>query len=133
MPVIVTVCLVVTTAALVALAIVTIRTMIRFENMAEQIETTAQMFCDSMADVKVATREIRELALSLQDATQPVRDAAAKLGKVGDRAAGISSAVLDELETPVRAAIGVYRGLRAGSTSLLGRIRERIRANGGQG
>jgi hypothetical protein len=132
MPVIVSICLVVTTAALVALAIVTIRAMLRFENMAEQIERTALLFSESMVDVKLATRELHELACSLDIAVQPVREAAIRLGEIGNRAADLSTGVLDELETPLRTVLGVYQGIRTGFTRIADRFHAH-RAHDGHG
>ncbi len=130
MPAIVTICLVLTTVSLVALAIVTIRTMLRFERMAEQIETTAQMFCESMTEVRSATRDMHDLVASLDTAVHPVREAAQALGDVGNRAARLSTAVMDELETPLLAAIGIYRGIRAGVGALASRVSDRWRDRG---
>lgn len=122
-----TLCLVIATAALVSLAVVTIRAMIRFEKTAEQIEKTAVLFSESMIEFKTATNEMHEMIASLDQAVDPLRRAATELGSVGSRAAALSTTVLEELIVPVRAAIGLIRGFRAGAGFLADRFADRRR------
>ena len=42
----------------------------------------------------------------------PIRQAAESFGRLGDRAAGITSTLLDEIEEPVTIVLSLLRGLR---------------------
>jgi hypothetical protein len=126
---IITLCVVIATAALVPLAIVTIRAMIRFEKMAEQVEKTAVLFSESMIEFKAAARDMHTMVASLDEAVDPLRRAATELGRVGSRAAALSTAVLEELVVPIRAVIGIVRGFRAGAGYFTDRVADRRRGD----
>lgn len=112
------VCIVLVTAALVVLAIAAIRAMIQFERAAREVGETADAMQRMLEDASRTSSEVRELVVSLESVSNSLRGAAAKLGAVGDRAAAVSSVVLDEVEAPVRKAAALVRGFRAGAAML---------------
>ena len=126
MPALLQVCAVIVTIALVAIAIVTIRTMIRFEKAAEQLAETAVAIRDSFEQFQVITREAGELVNSLQDVVPYLTRTASRFEALGERAAGLSSSLLEQVETPLRTVTAVLRGLRTGTSQFLDRVGHRI-------
>lgn len=126
MPALLQICAVIVTIALVAIAIVTIRTMIRFEKAAEQLAETAVAIRDSFEQFQVITREAGELVNSLQDVVPYLTRTASRFEALGERAANLSSSVLEQVETPLRTVVAVLRGLRTGTSQFFERVGHRI-------
>lgn len=135
MPVLMQVCVVIVTMALVLLAFATLRTMRRFEEAAKEVAETADAFQSTVTDLKQTSGEIRELIVSLEEFTTGLKSTAARFEAVGDRAADISNLVLNEIEGPVRRAAGLVRGIKVGTGALFhrwtGRPTATTHANGG--
>jgi len=126
MPVLLQICAVIVTTALVAIAVVTVRTMLRFEKAAEEFTETTVLIRDSIDQFQSVTRETHELIESLSDIVPSVRRTASRLEMIGERTARLSSAVLEEVETPIRTAVAVARGVRAGTSRLVERLTQRF-------
>lgn len=122
MPLFMTVCLVAATAAQVAIAIVAIRALARFNRAASEMERSARAFRDCASEVGATAYEVREFAASLSDVVPPVRRAAEALGQIGERAADLGSSVLNEVEAPVRRTLRLFRGVQAGAGFFLDRL-----------
>ena len=122
MPLLLTVCLVVATMAQVAIAIVAMRALSRLMRTTVELEESARAFRASAAQVQTAGREMEEFVVSLRDVVPPVRRAAEAFGRVGERAADLGSAVLDEVEAPVRRTMDLFRGVHAGAGFFLDRL-----------
>lgn len=134
MTVILTVCAVVVTVAIAALAIATVRAMNRFENTAEEIQKTAEMLRGTIAQSEAVIREVHELADSFGSVVPPLRRAADGIEQLSNRAVGISHTVLNEVETPVRTTLALINGFRTGTQSLVSALRRRVQhthSNGG--
>jgi hypothetical protein len=119
MPVIVQACIVVVTLALVAIAIATIRAMARFEKTAQELRETAQ-------EARRSISEVHEMVDSLSEAVTPLKRTIARFEELGQRTVRLSSAVLDEVERPVRTAVALVHGVRQGTHTLLGRLSQRF-------
>jgi uncharacterized protein YoxC len=119
MPLLLQICLVIVTTAVVAIAIAMIRAIMRLEKAAHEVSETAQAIANAMSDVKVISREVHEVVTSVSDIVPHVKRVATQFEAVGGRAADISSVVLDEVEAPVRKAVAVVRGVRSGAAYLL--------------
>jgi len=133
MPLLLVVCVVVATASVVAIAIVAIRALSRFNRITLELEQSAQVFRDCAVQAKASGREVQEFVASLREAVPPVRRAAEAFGEVGERAADLGSAVLNEVEGPVRRAMDLIRGVQAGAGYFLNRLAHngRMARNGG--
>lgn len=126
MPALLQICAVIVTIALVAIAIVAIRTMIRFEKAAEQLAETAVAIRDSFEQFQVITREAGELVNSLQDVVPYLTRTASRFEALGERAVNLSSSLLEQVETPLRTVVAVIRGLRSGTSQFFERVGHRI-------
>jgi hypothetical protein len=133
MPLLLAMCLVIATAAEVAIAIVAIRALSRFKRVTLELEQSARVFRDCAAQTQSVGREVQEFVTSLREVVPPVRRAAEAFGQVGERAADLSTAVLDEVEGPVRRTMDLFRGVQAGAGYFLNRLAQNGRAakNGG--
>jgi len=127
------ICVVVATAAVAAIAVVAIRALSRFSQVTLELEQSAHAFRDCAAQAKSAGREVQEFVVSLREVVPPVRRAAEAFGQVGERAADLGSAVLNEVEGPVRRTMDLFRGVQAGAGYFLNRLAHSGRAakNGG--
>jgi preprotein translocase subunit SecY len=96
----------------VVVAIFVIRLLLRLEKTADEITQSARAFRDSLSEATLAVREIRQTVASFGEAAAPIRRAAERFGRLGDRAAGITSALLDEVEEPLTNVLSLLRGLR---------------------
>ena len=132
MPMLVQVCVVIVTAALAAIAIMTIRAMRRFEKAADKISETADMVQRSVAEIGNVTREAHEIVISLGEIGPRLKGVAARFEAIGERTATLSSAVLEEVEAPVRTAVALSRAVRSGTTELLHRLTSRFRSTTNQ-
>lgn len=133
MPLLLVVCVVVATAAEVAIAVVAIRALSRFNRITLELEQSAHAFRDCAAQAKASGREVQEFVTSLRDVVPPIRRAAEVFGQVGERAADLGSAVLNEVEGPVRRTMDLIRGVQAGAGYFLNRLAHngRVAKNGG--
>jgi len=134
MPLLLAICAVVATAAQIAIAVVMIRALSRFNRVTLELEQGAQGFRDCAAQAKSAGREVQEFVVSLREVVPPVRRAAEAFGQVGERAADLGTAVLDEVERPVHRTMDLFRGVQAGASYFLNRLAHNGQAakNGGK-
>lgn len=119
------ICLVLVTAAFVVVSIVTVRALGRIEKAADEFSRTAQSVQRSMAMVEDVTHEMHELVGSMGKATPSLHRAVSMFGDLGVRLARMSSALLDEVELPVRNALAVARGVRSGTAFFVNRLTQR--------
>lgn len=133
MPLLLPICVVVATASLVAIAIVAIGAAARLNQVTLELEQSVQVFRDSAAQTKSTGREVQQLVAEVREVMPPVRRAAEAFGHVGERAADLGSAVLDEVEGPVRRTMDLFRGVQAGASYFLDRLGHigHIAKNGG--
>ena len=119
------VCLVLITAAFLVVSIVTVRALARIEKAADEFTRTAQSVQRSMALVEDVTHEMHELVGTMGKATPQLHRAVSMFGDLGVRLARLSSALLDEVELPVRNALAVARGVRSGTAFFVNRLSQR--------
>jgi hypothetical protein len=122
MPLLLTVCLVAATTAQVALAIVAIRALTRFNRVTDELERGARDFSDLASQTKSLARELQGLVASLRGVVSPVRLTAEAFGRAAERAANLGSAVLQEMEGSVRTTTGLLRGVQVGAGYFLNRL-----------
>ena len=135
MPLLLQICVVIVTTALVAIAFATIRAVRRFEGAAEQFSQMADAIEKSVVGVQDVTREMHEVVSSLGEVAPRVHRIVARFETVGDRAAHLSESLLDQVEAPVRNAVAVAQGVRSGTAFLIDRLihrrHTRSHSNGG--
>ena len=131
MSVLLEICAVIVTIAFAIIAIAVLRAMKRFE---DAIKKTAAVVRASVEDAATATRQVQELADSLESVVPPLRRAAGRVEELSDRAVRLSNVVLNEVEGPIRNTVAMITGVRAATRSLVGsltRKQDPSTANGG--
>ncbi len=121
------ICAVIVTMAIVAIAISLVRGMVKFEKATENLSELTESTQAWMAEVNQVAREARDLVVSLRDVVPPVRRVADRFEALGKRSARLSAAVLDEVEGPIRTGVAVARGVRLGTTYFLERLTQRVK------
>jgi hypothetical protein len=121
-PLLLAVCLVAVGAAQLVIAVVAVRALSRFNRVTLELEKSAQGLRDCALQAKSVGHQVEGLVASLREIVPPVRRAAEAFGQIGERAADLSSAVLDEVERPVRRTLGLFRGVQAGASYFLNRL-----------
>jgi len=127
MPLILQICAVIVTIAVIAVAFALIKALNRFSTASETVRS-------SVAQAEAMTRQLRELANELESIVPPIQRVARRFGDIGEQAAGITQAVLNEVEAPVRNTMALITGVRTGTRSLLDALARRTgqtHTNGG--
>jgi uncharacterized protein YoxC len=104
-------CAILVTIALMVIAIAAIRTMRRFEKAADEFIRTAEAVRHSVSKAEAAAESIRNLAPRVTAVVERFED-------ISNRTARLSNSVLNEIETPVREAVAMLRGLKTGAGAL---------------
>ena len=115
-PLLVEVCIVVVTVTFVALVATTIVAGIRLGQAAARLTAAAQV---AVVRLERIAREAEELLASMREVMTPAQRVAKRFEHLGERAADLSDAVLEEIAKPILAAVSVARGVRTGSAQLL--------------
>jgi len=133
MPVLVSICLVIVTVAMVAISIVAVLVLSRMNRVLAELEEGAQILQTTATQVTATGREVQEFIVSIRGLVAPARRAMEGFGLVGERAADLGSVVLDGVEAPIRRTVGLFRGVQAGAEYFLNRLvhREHAAKNGG--
>lgn len=126
MPALVQICIVIVTIGLLAIAVMTVRMMIRFNKATEDFSQLTLAVRESAAKIDLVTHDARALVASLRECVPPVLRVVDRFEAVGQRTADLSSALLDELEPPVFTAAAVARGVRSGANHFLIRLMRRF-------
>jgi uncharacterized protein YoxC len=130
MPVLLQICIVAATIAFIAVAIAVVRALNRLSKTAEHLNTTIPMIQKSIDQIDKIAGEAHEVVAAFSDIAPTLRKTANLVENVGARAADLSHALLDEVESPVRGAVGLVRGIRAGANVLLHRRAKRHHGDG---
>ena len=123
MPALVQICIVVVTLAFVALVATTVRALILLGKSAAELTSAAQL---SMTQVERIVLETQELLASVREFLPPAQRVIHRFEHLGERAASLSSAVLDEIETPLFSAVAVARGVKIGTARLFELLASRV-------
>lgn len=126
MPALIQICVVIVTIGLLAIALMTIRMVTRFNKATEELSQLTHAVRESAAKFDLVTHEARALVASLRDCVPPVLRVIGRFDAVSQRAADLSSTILEELELPVFTAAAVARGVRSGANHFLTRIVNRL-------
>ena len=112
---------VVVTVAFLAMAYAVVRALGRFARAAESFTEPTGAVAKLVENASRTSTEARELVVRLDAVAENVAGVAEKFRGLSDRAFNVSSAILDEVEPPVRQAVYVARGIRAGAGLLMER------------
>jgi len=123
MTLLVQICVVVVTLAIVAIGVATIRTMLQLTRSATRLSTAAQF---SMDQLERTLRETQELLVAAREIGAPAKRVVGRFQRLGERAADLSTALLDEIEDPIYTAVAVSRGVRTGTARLLELLASRV-------
>lgn len=122
MPALVQICIVIVTIGLLGIALMTVRVMTRFDKVTEDLSQVSHAVRESAARFDLVTHETQALVASLRECIPPVQRVVDRFDAVSERAAGLSSTILEEVELPVYAAAAVARGVRSGAGHFLQRM-----------
>jgi uncharacterized protein YoxC len=123
MPALVQTCVVIVTVALVALVATTIIALIRLGKAAARWTAAAEA---AVPRVERLAQETQDLLAAVREILPPAQRVVERFRRLGDRAADLSTAVLDEIEEPVFKAAAVARGVKTGTAQLLDLLTRRF-------
>jgi hypothetical protein len=126
MPVLIQVCVVLSTLALLSLVGMTVRMMSRFLTATNQVSNLGQSVRQSLARLDRATDELAALSATMSNGLEPVLRVVDHMEAVGHRALDLSSAILEELAPPVLTAVAVTRGMRSAAGHLMKLLMNRV-------
>jgi uncharacterized protein YoxC len=121
-----TLCAVVVTIAIAAIAVGVLRAMRSLEQSLDEFRKTADVARASIAEIDVVTRQIRELALSVENAVAPLHGTSQRLAGIGERAVQLGDAVLNQIESPIHQTVALLTGVRSGTQTLWSRLASRF-------
>jgi uncharacterized protein YoxC len=132
------ICIVVATLAVVAIAVAMVRALRRVERASDRVSRLTHEIRQWTGQANELTREARETLASCRGVIAPIRRVAERFEALGVQTADLSAAVLEEVESPLRTAVAVARGVRSGTAHLLQRLSHRFMngraaTNGGSG
>jgi len=138
MPLLLEICFVIVTIAVVAIAIATVRALSRVGKTTERINELTDEVRAWVVQLKQVTSGAEQLVGSFKDVVPPVRRVVDRFENLGMRTAQLSDAILQEVERPVLNAVAVTRAVRTGALHFFERIsnrfaRGRAATNGGYG
>jgi len=135
MPAVVQVAIVGLSVALIALCIVTIRTLSRFEKAMDRVGTTADHLGEAITEARVVAHEAHEVLEVVSDAASRIQRVTTRFEGLSERALSVSRTVIEEVAAPVGMAAAVVRGVRSGLGLIASRLTHAKEAkpnNGGQ-
>lgn len=122
--------IIVLTAVIVIVAFAVVRALSRFSRAVDAMTEETGPLSTLLEDARKTSNEIRELVAKLESISNAFQGAASRIGSVGERAASVSSAMLDQIEPPVRQALSLVNGFRVGAEFLADRWSQRSPAEG---
>jgi len=123
MPSLIQICVVIVTLAFVAIVATTIFALIRLGEATARLTAAAQI---SMTQVEGIARETHELLASVREIMPPAQRVVKRFERLGERAADLSTALLDEIEEPVYTAVALAHGVKTGTGHLLDLLTRRF-------
>lgn len=121
MPILVQVSIVAVAIAIVALAVVAIRAIQRMDKATDEIVGTVRTISNTLSEVKPAVDDARQAIAKFGAIAPHLESVAKRFETLGHQVADVSETVVHEIETPLRTAAAVVRGVRTGTNHLVGR------------
>ena len=122
------ICFVIVTISVVAIAVATIRMMQHFRKTSDAVNNLTLEGRDVIVQLRGVVQEAGEIVATFRDVAPRVRGMMSRFEGIGERALGLSEALVHEVETPIRTAVAVARGVRFGALDLIGRLTDRFAA-----
>ncbi len=129
MNIVVQLCVVIVTIAIVTLAYMGTRLMLRLDAMTKTLEVGFQHLEQILEDVRTTSMRLNDVIDVTDDTVRSVRRGVLRLEQVVTRVGGATSAVLEEIERPARRASLLFKGIQAGASLLRTRWRNGRSAN----
>ncbi len=126
MSVLLQICFVIVTIAVVAIAVATIRVMQHFRKATDDFSKLAEEGRQLIGQLKSVGEEAGEIVGAFRDVAPRVRRVVERFESIGERTADLSDAVIHEVEEPIRTAIAVARGVRFGALQLIEHLSQRF-------
>ena len=126
MPALIQICIVIVTIGLLAIALMTARMMARVNKATDELSQLTHAVRESVVKFDLVSHEARALLASLRDCVPPVLRVVGRFEAVSQRAADLSSTILETFELPVFTAAAVARGVRSGANHFLKRMVNRL-------
>ncbi len=120
------ICFVIVTISVVAIAVATIRMMQHFRKTSDAVNNLTLEGREVIVELRGVVQEAGEIVSTLRDVAPRVRGMISRFEGIGERALGLSEALMHEVETPIRTAVAVARGVRFATQELIGRLTERF-------
>ena len=120
------ICVVVASLAVLAIAVATVRAMYRVEKVTDQVSKLTVEIQQWVGQAGELTREARETVGSVRGVLAPIRRVVDRFEILGEQTADLSAAVLAEVEPPLRTAVAVARGMRSVTAYFLERLSHRF-------
>jgi hypothetical protein len=112
--------------AMVVIAVVAVRAMVALERGIERFNTLADEVRQWVGHATALTSDAREAVTSVRGVIAPIRRASDRFEALSDRTMRLSTAVLNDVEPPLRAAAAVARAVGAFAACLRGRLTHRL-------
>lgn len=119
------ICAVVVSLAVVAIAVAAVRATSCLDRATNEISKVTVDLQLLIGQANELTREMRETAVSVHGVIAPIRRVVDRFETLGERTASLSAAVLEGIEPPVHTAIALARGVRSVTSFFLGRFSHR--------
>jgi hypothetical protein len=110
----------------VAIAVASIRAMYCVERATNHVSVLTGEIRQWLGQAEEFTNEAREVVVSAREIIAPLRRVADRFETLGERAADLSAAVLEEVEPPIHTAVSVARGVRSVTAYLAERLSHRF-------
>ena len=114
MPLVLQICAVVVTLALVSPVWMATRWLRRLDTLTSTIDAGFHEMRETLEDIRGASRRFHELLDVADDTVRSARDGMRRCEQLVDRATALGDVALDEIERPMRQASALWRGLQAG-------------------
>jgi uncharacterized protein YoxC len=108
--------------AFIVLAVVAIRAIGRIDRATDEIVQSVRTISDAAAQAKPAIEEARQIIGKVGAMTPKFERVAERFEKIGHQIASVSENVVQEVGSPLRAAVAVVRGVRTGTNHLVSRL-----------
>ena len=125
MPVVIQVCIVLGTLALVAVAVALVRAVGQLAKTAAQLERTMARLEQTIPEVERTVIEARGVLDSVNKIAVRADTLTAELASTGGRLTRASALIMDEIVEPATKVAAIIRGVRTGASTLVGSFLKR--------
>lgn len=113
------VCVVIVTISVVAIAVMAIRIMSRVRRTSDELTRFSEEGRLLIGRLNLVAHDAGEIVGTFREVAPRVRRVVEHIESIGERAVDLSDAVMQEVESPIRNAIAVARGVRFGTQRLV--------------